>query len=213
MSKKLQEKQQRRLAEERRRQEQQQAARRRNLVTIGIAVVVLGLVVGSIYYQRREEDRRLENVGVPASQAGCEQIERPEEQGREHIEEGAPHEPYSSSPPTSGPHYATPAQVDFYSSALPPEQLVHNLEHGQIVIWYRPDAPQDTIDAIEALVEQEPAATVASQYEDIEQPYTFALTGWGGLQRCTRVSQEVVDDFRREFQGKGPEALTPPFEG
>lgn len=213
MSKKLQEKQQRRLAEERRREEQQRAARRRNLVTISVAAVVVALVVGSIFYQRQQEEKTLENVGVAASEAGCEAIERPEEQGRDHIEEGAPHDPYNTSPPTSGPHYGTPAQPDFYASALPPEQLVHNLEHGQIVIWYRPDAPQETIDAIEALTEQEPGATVASPYEDIEEPYTFALTGWQGLQRCTRVSQEVVDDFRRAFQGKGPEALTPPFTG
>ena len=53
-----------------------------------------------------------------------------------HIQVGEQHEPYNSDPPTSGPHYAQPAQAGFYDEALPDEQLVHNLEHGYIVIWY-----------------------------------------------------------------------------
>ena len=32
---------------------------------------------------------------------------------------------------------------------MPIERIVHNLEHGQIVIWYSPDAPTNVIDDIE----------------------------------------------------------------
>src|SRR5574337_1184611 len=57
-------------------------------------------------------------------------------QGANHIPVGQPHEPYNSNPPTSGPHYATPAEAGFYDAAPPDEQLVHDLEHGYVIIWY-----------------------------------------------------------------------------
>lgn len=212
MSKKLLEKQRRRLEEEKRLAERRSAARRRNLVTIVVAALVLALVVGAIYVQRRSEEPS-GPVGVAAEQAGCGEIERPEEQGADHIEVGTPHEPYNTSPPTSGPHYEVPAAPGFYPSPLEPEQVVHNLEHSQIVIWYRSDVSEGTLDQIEEIVSQEPQATVAVPYDDIEGSASFVLTAWGASQPCARVSQEVIDDFRREFQGKGPEKFVPEFTG
>ncbi|MFN2524889.1 MAG: DUF3105 domain-containing protein [Actinomycetota bacterium] len=212
MSKKLLEKQRRRLEEEKRRAEQRSAARRRNVITLVVAILVLALVIGAIYVQRRAEEPS-GPVGVAAGEAGCGPIERDEEQSRDHIEVGTPHEPYTTSPPSSGPHYETPAATGFYPSPLEPEQVVHNLEHSQIVIWYRSDVSEQTLDQIEAVVDQEPQATVALPYDDIEGSASFVLTAWTASQSCARVSQEVIDDFRREFQGKGPEKFVPEFEG
>lgn len=214
MSRKLEEKQRRRLAEEAKRHAQRREARRRNLITITIALAVAAGVVFVVLSERSaqqaEEDQP---VGVSEGAAGCDDIEEFEDQGANHIAEGESHEPYNSNPPTTGPHYATPADTGFYPAPLPPETLVHNLEHGQIVIWYRSDADPDVVADIEAIVDQEPGATVAAQYDQIEAPYDLALTAWRVAQRCERVSQEVVDDFRRSYQGKGPEPLTPPFTG
>lgn len=211
MSKKLAEKQQRRLAEERRRSEQRRAARRRNGITAVITLVVVALVVGLIMFERGGGSESAQ--GVAAGEAGCGEIEEFDNQGRDHISVGATHDPYNSSPPTSGPHYDQPATTGFYTDPLEPEQLVHNLEHGMIVIWYDPGASQTTLDQIEALVDQEREATVAAPYDDIDDRYNFVLTAWQNSQGCARVSQEVVDDFRRELQGQGPERIAPPFTG
>ncbi len=210
VSKKLEQKQARRAAEERRKAEARRAAMRRNALTIGSAVLVGALVVIAIAFQRPGEEG---DVGVSAEEANCGEVERHADQGRDHIEEGAPHEPYDSSPPTSGPHYAEWADTEFFTEPLPPEQLVHNLEHGEIVIWYSPDAPAEVQGQIEELVDQEPVATVASPYADIEAPYQLVLTAWRHSQACELVSQEVVNNFRREFQGHGPEQIAPPFDG
>ena len=213
VSKKLEQKQRRRELEEKRRSEARKEALRRNLVTIIVAVVVIAVVVVAIVVQRGSESGIAGEVGVSEAEANCGEIESPEDQGRDHIPDGEPHAPYSSSPPTSGPHYGSPAAVSFYAEQMPPEQLIHNMEHGQIVIWYNPDAPADLIDQVETLVRQEPAATVATAYTDIESPYQMVLSAWGKIQMCEKVSQDVVDDFRRRFQGKSPEPLTEPFEG
>ena len=49
------------------------------------------------------------------------------ELARDHIPVGSARPAYNSNPPTSGPHYDTPAAWGFYDKELPDEQLVHNL--------------------------------------------------------------------------------------
>ncbi len=214
MSRKLAEKRDRREAQKRRQEGERRAVRRRNLITTGIGVVVLAGAVGLIIAERTRESAP---VGVAASEASCEPIQTYKRQQGSHIEDGATHPPYNSTPPTSGPHYVDPAPAGFYPAPLRPEQLVHNLEHGQIVFWYRPDASEETITAIEAVIDREPLAQrnalLAAPYDEIPASDSFILTAWGASQSCDRVSQEVVDKFRARYQGLGPERIQgiPPF--
>ena len=48
---------------------------------------------------------------------------------------------YITLPPTSGDHWERWADCGFYDSGLPDELIVHNLEHGNIVVSYSPDTP------------------------------------------------------------------------
>ncbi|MGH2729850.1 MAG: DUF3105 domain-containing protein [Actinomycetota bacterium] len=209
MSKKLQEKQQRRLEQERRQQERRRAARRRNYVTIGVAALVALVVVVLVVL---EKDPTEELAGTSPNAAGCDDVQEIEPEGRNHVQDGTDVQ-YGTTPPTSGDHYATPANTGFYTAPLQEEQVVHNLEHSQIVIWYRPDAPPDVIDDIETLVEDERVATLATPYDQVPGEFNFVLTAWGAMQACERVSGEVVNDFRRAYQGQGPEKIAPPFNG
>ena len=43
---------------------------------------------------------------------------------------------YNTIPPTSGDHWAIPAACGFYEDEVPDETIVHNLEHGNIVVSY-----------------------------------------------------------------------------
>jgi hypothetical protein len=206
VSKKLQAKQERRLAEERRQQAQRRAQRRGNLTTAAIALAVVAVVVFLILRDRVASDAP---VGGSAAAAGCAPIETHPIEGRDHVDPGTAVD-YETIPPTSGPHYPTPADPGFYSAPVPEPTLVHNLEHGQIVIWYRPEAPAETREQIERLVEQEPVATLAAPYDNLPEPYDLALGAWGASQVCEGVSQEVVDGFRARFQGRGPENVGVP---
>jgi hypothetical protein len=208
MSKKLEAKQERRLAEERRRAAQRRASRRGNLLTVAVAVVIVALVVGLILFDRRESEAP---VGASAAAANCTDIETHEPEGRQHVDPGTVVD-YGTTPPTSGSHYPSPADPGFYPEPVEEGTLVHNLEHGQIVIWYDPQAPAEVRDQIETLVEQEPIATVAAPYDNLPDPYTFALTAWEASQMCEGVAQATVDEFRSRFQGRGPENVgVPPF--
>lgn len=221
MSKKLEQKQARRREQERKQAEQKAASRRTNLITLGIAAVVIAIVVFAISSERETTEAP---VGVPAAEADCDTVEEVEALEGQHIREGSPHEEYNSDPPTSGPHYEIPADPAFYSSPIEPERAIHNLEHGQIVIWYSPDLDAEQKEWVEEIVNDEPAATVATPYDGLDEGTAVALSAWlapedeegegtGVLQSCAQVSQEAVNEFRKEYQGRSPEPLTPRFNG
>ena len=213
MSKKLEIKQRRREEAERREAERKAAARRRNIITIAITVVVAAVVGAAVFFQRQEDANS--NIGGSIASAGCDDIETFEEaegeDSRGHVEEGQDIQ-YESNPPTFGPHFGTTSPAGFFDEPVVEEILVHNLEHGQIVIHYNPDASQETKDKIDELVDQEPQATLAVPNASIEKSVVF--TAWGALQACDEPAQEAADAFRERFQGRGPEQVgIPTFTG
>jgi hypothetical protein len=150
--------------------------------------------------------------GSPAE--SCEAVETFADQGNQHVADGTDVDDYNSDPPTSGPHYGTPADPGLYASALPEEQLVHNLEHGQIVIYFSPAAPEELIAELRELVASDPVGLLAVPYEAAASPSEIVLTAWTHLQRCSAFSGEDIDAFRDEFQGRGPENVgVPQFDG
>ncbi|MFP5298440.1 MAG: DUF3105 domain-containing protein [Actinomycetota bacterium] len=211
MSKKLEEKQQRRLAEERKRQEAAQAARKRNLMTVGIAVLIGALVVALIIANRPEDPGA--DFGVAADEAGCTEIETHEDEGRGHTEDVAEDVQYGTQPPTSGRHAGSTTDIGFHSEPVQEELVVHNLEHGEVAVWYSPDAPAEVLDQLETYVNDAGIGMLAVPYDNVPDGYNFSLSAWGASQSCEEVSGEVLAEFRERFQGKGPESVgIPPYE-
>ena len=98
-------------------------------VTVGGVVIIIGAAAVFLYQQFTAP---LPGTAYPI-------------QGREHIPLDAPHLPYNSNPPTSGPHYESPVPWGVYDHELPDEQLVHNLEHGGVWVSYNCDkSPKST---------------------------------------------------------------------
>ncbi|MGH2749785.1 MAG: DUF3105 domain-containing protein [Actinomycetota bacterium] len=210
MSKKLQEKQQRRLAEEAKRARQKKDHRRANLITVGIAALVVLAVAAVLVFQGEDP---ADDVGVGVSEANCTERDTFESEGNQHVDVGTPVE-YAANPPTTGNHWPPEAVSDagFFEEPIPPQSLIHNQEHGQIVIWYDPDAPPEVIDDIETMVGQEGGGVnIAAPWDDIEEPHNYVLSAWSGeadegvQQSCELASQEIWDEFRADFQAKGPE--------
>ena len=206
-----------------RREQQRKAARRSNLITVGLAVLILGIVGIAVVMQSGGEAPPAPE-GVAAADAGCDPIEEPEEEGNKHV---SPSEQvdYENSPPTSGDHWPTDFLVDpaFYPEPVEEEGLVHNMEHGHVVVWYKPDAPGDTESELEdfttaanhedALPGGAIPPIITVPYDDIEESKSYVLTAWNATQSCARYSLDAINNFRERFQGRGPEnAGIPPFE-
>lgn len=210
MSRKLEEKRARREARELRERQARRARRRSNLLTIGITVVIAGLVVFLIL-QERSGNRGAVRFGPAAAQAGCTPARRAPSEGQRHLANGTMFTGYRSIPPTSGPHWETPADPRFYDQPIPLAQVVHNLEHGQIVIYYQ-GLSGDEQDRLEAYVnDARPALLAMPAPEGLRGE--LVMTAWTVTQSCDEASSAAIDAFRQRFQGRmGPERLTPPFE-
>ncbi|GAB4456612.1 MAG: hypothetical protein Kow0070_07000 [Anaerolineales bacterium] len=135
----------------------------------------------------------------------------------------APHIPldsdpgqYNSDPPTSGPHYAEEAKAGFYDSNIykfPAGYLVHNLEHGYIIIWYNCDLLDEAGCAglksqIKTVLDELGGVKlIAYPWPSLDVP--LALTSWGRLQKFTSFDAEQVKAFYRANLNKAPEPNAP----
>jgi hypothetical protein len=78
----------------------------------------------------------------------CAAQEVPNE-GWKHVEVGS-EITWANNPPASGPHYPYWAQYGIFAEAVPRGYWVHNIEHGTVVLLYRPDAPEEAIASVKA---------------------------------------------------------------
>lgn len=129
-------------------------------------------------------------------------------QGWEHIAVGNPHLAYNSNPPTSGWHYNNPADEKFYNEELPDEQLVHNLEHGDIWIAYRPGISEDIKNQLRKFGNGKTITTARSKNE-----FDIALVAWGRLD-AFNIENNILDEnriasFIKRYTNKGPEKILP----
>lgn len=143
---------------------------------------------------------------TPASTAPCDEVEEFDDQGYDHIRPGEPHPPYNSNPPTSGWHWANPQEWGIYTTPQVQEQLVHNLEHGGIVIQYRNLPPSDLQRLIE-FVRNNPRHIIVAPYPGLPGNATIVLTAWTYMQTCTGLDADALDDFIDEFRDQGPETV------
>jgi hypothetical protein len=206
--------------------------RRRTILLLTICVLVAaGLLAYPVYLVAKDSKATsagLAAIGASTGDAGCDPVQETQATGnQEHVAEGTKVE-YAQSPPDSGKHYPSPASFTkhFYSTDDRPqiETLVHNLEHGYTLAWYRADAPEAEITAL-----RQAAGTFGSETYDPSQkfiaaPYSTAdgtfpegknvvLARWtanpgnpsdqtqqkGERQACTRVSGQAIADFMAKF--------------
>lgn len=77
-----------------------------------------------------------------------------EDLGQQHItlQDALPRE-YNSNPPSSGGHYASPANWGIYDYEVNDRLFIHNLEHGGIWIAYKPSVPIEVVAELKAIVD------------------------------------------------------------
>jgi len=128
---------------------------------------------------------------------------------------------WNTFPPAGGAHYPLWAVWGFYRQPLNPRQVVHNEEHGAIVIWWGPQVPSSTVDKLESFYSQSPGGMMGTPIAGLGKK--IALTAWtadpGGtyyqngdygtehIATCSSFDQKAFSAFRDAFRGKGPEGI------
>jgi hypothetical protein len=152
-----------------------------------------------------------------ASAAGCELKSNPAT-SREHLQDPNQKVNYPQNPPTSGKHFAVPAEDGLYNGAAPPDTaLVHSLEHGRVIIWAKPSLPADARAQLRALFDEDDYQMILVRRANM--PYAVAATAWnhdptpngtGRLMGCPKWDDGVIDalrSFRDEHRSNGPEDI------
>jgi hypothetical protein len=126
---------------------------------------------------------------------------------------GVASDPYTSLPGTSGPHWDTPASWGAYSTPQSESQLIHNLEHGGIVIWYDPARLNaEQISQLTSYVEAQTSQGIGGRYKFILSPWAgeelaspIAVTAWRHLLNLEEVDIGAIDAFAGDHYGLSPE--------
>lgn len=121
---------------------------------------------------------------------------------------------YSGLPATSGPMWNTPASWGVYSTPVNESQIVHNLEHGGVVIWYDPAAlDAAALDRLTRYVNTQTASGIGGRYKFILSPWggeevlgaPVVVTAWRSMVELQEADTGAIDDFVRARYGRSPE--------
>jgi hypothetical protein len=215
------EKERRRREREARERAAARSATRGRTLRLGlVGVVVLALVaVGAVLVLAGGDgpdlpERRITDLNAAVRAAGCE-LRTTRQEGRDHVPEGQDVR-YRTNPPTSGDHAEVAAEDGVYEpGATPPDEAwVHTLEHGRILLQYRPGTAQERIDQLEQLYE-EPNQGEASYHmvlmeNNTRMPYQVAAVAWTASVGCNQVNERTWDAlraFRDRYVDRAPELI------
>ncbi|MDQ1725481.1 MAG: hypothetical protein QOG52_2509 [Frankiaceae bacterium] len=212
------------------RREQARRERRRFIIVTGIVVLVGFIIVGSVTipsYVRSlnsPSHKSLASYGTSAAAATCDAatLTNPEpgppeaktsaDADRYHLTTTPSTWKYKNNPPASGPHDPNPmpSGPHYYAptAASEPsfvEQLVHNLEHGYVVLWYDDTIAQDKA-KLQAIDDMGTNLQANGHDLFIAAPWPkdrpvmdggkhVAITAWHYRQLCNDISGAVLDTF------------------
>jgi len=155
---------------------------------------------------------RITDLREAAEAAGCE-LENPRYEGNGHASREFQPDDYETNPPTSGDHHPEWYDDGVYEPGTLPRlgMVVHTLEHGRINVQYRPGTPQETVDRLEALLQESNEGYHMLLYENTtDMPYAVSATAWTHALNCREMNDRVFDAiraFRTRWIDRGPERI------
>jgi hypothetical protein len=147
------------------------------ILAIG-AILVLGLVVLVLVLMFGGGNGDATTIG-----------QRQVDAGRAHITGGTQGSGYTSVPATSGPHWSaadSPGPWGVYTNPQPQERMLHNMEHGGVVIWYQP-AVLSTADLatltqfVQQQITTERFKVILTPWSGANFNHAIAVTSWDWL--------------------------------
>lgn len=147
--------------------------------------------------------QKISDLDAAAKAAGC-VVLHPKDEGRGHT---LKIQNYKSQPPSSGAHNPVPAHDAAYIKNPGTEHLVHALEHGRVIYWFKPTAPASVRGDLKALYDEDKQLVIL--VPDVRpMPYQVAASAWDHVVGCKTYNDKVPDAFRAfrdAYRLKGPE--------
>ncbi|HEY4410681.1 MAG TPA: DUF3105 domain-containing protein [Acidimicrobiia bacterium] len=121
--------------------------------------------------------------------------------GQKHV----PLATYTVDPPSGGDHDPVPSPAGFYDGTDVPGDghLVHSLEHGFVIVWYRSGAvAAATLDGLRDLAAKHRWVLVAPRPS---MAPALAATAWHRRLLCPDGATGPIGSFVAAFRNQGPE--------
>lgn len=182
-------------------------------ILIGLGLLTLVLLIGSVFLLSQQGTKTQEKLAK--SLMGEEVIEDP---ASTHVDRSTPRAQYKSNPPTSGPHWGDgvvgPGIKD---TEVPDELLIHSMEHGAVVVWYKPmaDQQESTQSAQANGLSSEDLAKLKDIFNSASgkkilvprknMDSLIALTSWGRLMKLQSLDESVIKEFIETNNDRAPE--------
>ncbi|ETT41296.1 hypothetical protein C161_01525 [Paenibacillus sp. FSL R5-192] len=116
---------------------------------------------------------------------------------------------YEMTIPTSGPHNPHDIKFGFYTDFPGYNYLVHNLEHGDIIIYYRENASEDLKEHLKYLAKfrEAGAGILAVPNKDIPEGSEVVVTAWTKTMKLDQFDDAKVGTFINKYINQGPEKI------
>lgn len=136
-----------------------------------------------------------------------------EDEGNKHIDSLSGENLYKSDPPTSGTHYYQAAAWGVSDMEIPAEQWIHNLEHGGMVITYKPNLSEEKIAKLRDIAENltlRDDQTERKGFKVILTPRAantsvVQLSSWRYGLKLDDVDADKIERFYRDRPNNAPE--------
>ncbi len=167
-------------------------------VVIGVVLLTLVLVVGGSLLSGKKATENNERLSRP--QMG----EKITEMSSSHVARDGTHEAYNSNPPTSGPHFGDGvAGPGIKSESVPDELVLHSMEHGAAVVWYKDDLTESDVDKIKSAFLSASGKKIMLPRKDLD--VAVALTSWGYLLKLETIDEVKIKEFIETNNDRAPE--------
>lgn len=164
----------------------------------GIALVTLIMLVGGTWFYSDEWTKNQERINKPLLGEKIENL------GSAHVARDKSHPAYNSNPPTSGWHWGDGVAGPGIKTELVPDELVlHSMEHGAVVVWYKEGLGQNDIDKIKGAFNSATGKKIMLARKDLDVP--VALTSWGYLLKLEVIDEAKIKEFIETNNDKAPE--------
>jgi hypothetical protein len=108
---------------------------------------------------------------------------------------------YEQNPPVGGPHNPVWQNCGYYDEPVRDENAVHSLEHGAVWITYSPDLPQDQVEHLRDIAENETFVLVSPR-DGLPSP--VVASAWGKQLRLDNAEDPNLERFIGAYE-QGPQ--------
>lgn len=206
------------------RQHQRAEARRQRATRLVVLGVIAALVLGGTgvavagWLANRAADAELRAQALARlDELGCTEDETQPDLGAGHISDNlaefAPDRIYPNRPTSSGVHLPRWILTGVYDKEIDERLLVHNLEHGYVVVYHDAGADPEAVAELEANAEERigsgaPKLIVTPWIGELPEEANFAFVAWRQRQLCEQYDEGVLLEFltnHHGLRGQAPE--------